>query len=94
VVELIDAFLAEHAARVSTARIEKDFFITEVFSIFTEPVVYQGNEAKFMLCGGTAVFQSAPVYRTSFRGRRSAGGYMPELPSTKSLTRFAETHSS
>ena len=37
--ELIDAFLAEHAARVSTAQIEKDFFITEVFSIFTEPVV-------------------------------------------------------
>ena len=54
-VELIDAFLAEHAARVSTARNEKDFFITELFSIFTEPVVYQGNEAKFMLCGGTAV---------------------------------------
>ena len=37
--ELIDAFLAEHAARVSTAQIEKDFFITEVFSIFTETVV-------------------------------------------------------
>jgi Nucleotidyl transferase AbiEii toxin, Type IV TA system len=53
--ELIDAFLAEHAARVSTAQIEKDFFITEVFSIFTETVVYQGKEAKFVLCGGTAV---------------------------------------
>lgn len=53
--ELIDAFLAEHAARVSTAQIEKDFFITEVFSSFAEPVVYQGNEAKFLLCGGTAV---------------------------------------
>jgi len=53
--ELIDAFLAEHAARVSTAQIEKDFFITEVFSTFTEPVLYQGNAAKFILCGGTAV---------------------------------------
>ena len=31
--ELTDAFLAEHAARVSTAQIEKDFFITEVFSM-------------------------------------------------------------
>jgi hypothetical protein len=53
--ELIDAFLAEHAPRVSTAQIEKDFFITEVFSSFDEPVVYEGNEAKFLLCGGTAV---------------------------------------
>jgi Nucleotidyl transferase AbiEii toxin, Type IV TA system len=53
--ELIDAFLAEHAARVSTAQLEKDFLISEVFSVFTEPVVYQGHEAKFVLCGGTAV---------------------------------------
>ena len=53
--ELIDAFLAEQAARVSTAQMEKDCFITEVFSSFAEPVVYQGNEAKFLLCGGTAV---------------------------------------
>ena len=53
--ELIDAFLAEHAARVSTAQLEKDFLISEVFSAFTEPVVYQGHEATFVLCGGTAV---------------------------------------
>jgi hypothetical protein len=53
--ELIDAFLAEHAARVSTAQLEKDFLISEVFSVFTEPVLYQGHEAKFVLCGGTAV---------------------------------------
>jgi hypothetical protein len=51
--ELIDAFLAEHAARVSTAQLEKDFLISEVFSAFTEPLVYQGHEAKFVLCGGT-----------------------------------------
>jgi 5-keto 4-deoxyuronate isomerase len=53
--ELIDAFLAEHAARVSTAQLEKDFLISEIFSAFTEPVVYQGYEAKFVLCGVTAV---------------------------------------
>ncbi len=53
--ELIDAFLAEHAARVSTAQLEKDFLISEVFSAFTEPVVHQGHEGKFVLCGGTAV---------------------------------------
>jgi 5-keto 4-deoxyuronate isomerase len=53
--ELIDAFLPEHAARVSTAQLEKDFLISEVFSVFTEPVLYQGHEAKFVLCGGTAV---------------------------------------
>jgi len=53
--ELIEAFLAEHAARVSTAEIEKDCIITEVFSTVTEPVLYQGNAAKFILCGGTAV---------------------------------------
>jgi hypothetical protein len=52
---LIDAFLAEHAARVSTAQIEKDFLITEAFESFAEPVVYRGHEAKFVLCGGTAV---------------------------------------
>ena len=53
--ELIDAFLAEHGARVSTAQLEKDFLISEVFSAFTAPVVYREHEAKFVLCGGTAV---------------------------------------
>jgi len=53
--ELIDAFLAEHAARISTAQVEKDFLISEVFSAFAEPVVYREHEAKFVLCGGTAV---------------------------------------
>ncbi|EQD76536.1 protein containing DUF1814 [mine drainage metagenome] len=53
--ELIDAFLAEHGARVSTAQLEKDFLISEVFSAFTEPVVYREYAAKFVLCGGTVV---------------------------------------
>ena len=53
--ELIDAFLAERAVRISTAQIEKDLLICEVFSVFTEPVVYREHEAKFVLCGGTAV---------------------------------------
>jgi 5-keto 4-deoxyuronate isomerase len=53
--ELIDAFLAEHAARVSTAQLEKDFLISEVFLAFTAPVVHHGHEAKFVLCGDTAV---------------------------------------
>ncbi len=53
--ELIDAFLAEHGARVSTAQLEKDFLISEVFAAFTAPVVYREHEAKFVLCGGTAV---------------------------------------
>ncbi len=39
--ELIDAFLAEHGARVSTAQLEKDFLISEAFSAFTEPVAYR-----------------------------------------------------
>jgi hypothetical protein len=34
--ELIDAFLAEHASRVSTAQLEKDFLISEVFGAFTD----------------------------------------------------------
>jgi hypothetical protein len=70
--ELIDAFLAEHAARVSTAQLEKDFLISEVFSIFTEPVVYQGHEAKFVLCGGTAV-SKAHRFTLSERNFESAG---------------------
>jgi hypothetical protein len=53
--ELIDALLAEHAARVSTAQLEKDFLISEAFSAFTKPVIHQGHEATFVLCGGTAV---------------------------------------
>ncbi len=53
--ELIDAFLAKRAERISTAQIEKDLLISEVFSVFTEPVVYREHEAKFVLCGGTAV---------------------------------------
>jgi len=53
--ELIDAFLAEHASRLSTAQLEKDFLISEVFSAFTRPVVHQEHEATFVLCGGTAV---------------------------------------
>lgn len=53
--ELIDAFLAEHASRLSTAQLEKDFLISEVFSAFTHPVVHQEHEATFVLCGGTAV---------------------------------------
>jgi hypothetical protein len=39
--ELIDAFLAEHASRLSTAQLEKDFLISEVFSVFTDPVLHQ-----------------------------------------------------
>jgi Nucleotidyl transferase AbiEii toxin, Type IV TA system len=53
--ELIDAFLAEHAPRVSTAQLEKDFLISEVFSVFAAPVVYGNHAASFVLCGGTAV---------------------------------------
>jgi hypothetical protein len=53
--DLIDAFLAEHSARISTAQIEKDFLISDVFSAFAEPVVYGEHEAQFVLCGGTAV---------------------------------------
>ncbi len=53
--ELIDAFLAEHASRVSTAQLEKDFLISEAFSAFAEPVAYGGHVASFVLCGGTAV---------------------------------------
>ena len=53
--ELIDAFLAEHGARVSSAQLEKDFFISEVFSAFTVPVVYREDDVQFVLCGGTAV---------------------------------------
>jgi predicted nucleotidyltransferase component of viral defense system len=40
---------------VSTAPLEKDFLLSEVFSAFTAPVVYREHEAKFVLCGGTAV---------------------------------------
>ena len=53
--ELIDAFLAEHASRISTAQLEKDFLISEVFSVFADPVLHQSYEATFVLCGGTAV---------------------------------------
>jgi hypothetical protein len=53
--ELNDAFLAEHGARVSTAQLEKDFLISEALSAFTAPVAYREHEAKFVLCGGTAV---------------------------------------
>ncbi len=53
--ELIDAFLAEHAPRVSPAQIEKDYLISDVFSVFTAPVVYGGHTVSFVLCGGTAV---------------------------------------
>jgi hypothetical protein len=53
--ELIDAFLAEHSSRVSTAQLEKDLLISDVFSVFAQPIVYQGHEAAFVLCGGTAV---------------------------------------
>ncbi len=53
--ELIDALLAEFAPRVSTAQLEKDFRISESFSVFSEPVAYRGHVASFVLCGGTAV---------------------------------------
>ncbi len=53
--ELIDAFLAEHSSRVSTAQLEKDLLISDVLSVFAQPIVYQGHEAAFVLCGGTAV---------------------------------------
>ncbi|MHB1541610.1 MAG: hypothetical protein ACYCUE_06330 [Steroidobacteraceae bacterium] len=48
--ELIDAFLAEHGARVSTPQLEKDLLISEVLSAFTEPVAYREHEPKFVLC--------------------------------------------
>ena len=68
--ELIDAFLAEHGARVSTAQLEKDFLISEVFAAFTAPVVYRKHEAKFALCGGV---QSTPLHRANLGGCRPAG---------------------
>lgn len=53
--ELIDAFLAEHPSRVSTAQLEKDLLISDVCAVFAQPASYQGHEAAFVLCGGTAV---------------------------------------
>lgn len=53
--ELIDAFLAEYPSRVSTAQLEKDLFISEAFAAFVAPVTHAGREARFVLCGGTAV---------------------------------------
>ena len=53
--ELIDAFLAEHSSRVSTAQLEKDLLISDLFPVFAQPVAYRGHEAAFVLCGGTAV---------------------------------------
>lgn len=53
--ELIDAFLAEYPSRVSTAQLEKDFFVSEAFSAFAAPIVHEEYEAAFVLCGGTAV---------------------------------------
>lgn len=69
--ELIDAFLAEHAAHISTAQVEKDFLISEVFSAFTEPVVYREHEAKFVLCGGTAVSKAEVCILITFMGGTS-----------------------
>lgn len=53
--ELIDAFLAERSSRVSTAQLEKDLLITDVLPVFAQPISYRSHEAKFVLCGGTAV---------------------------------------
>ena len=38
--ELIDAFVAEHSSRVSTAQLEKDLLISELFPVFELPVRY------------------------------------------------------
>lgn len=62
--ELIDAFLAEYPTRASAAQLEKDFLISEAFSIFSDPVEYDGHAAEFVLCGGTAV---SKVYRYTER---------------------------
>ncbi|MHB8816150.1 MAG: nucleotidyl transferase AbiEii/AbiGii toxin family protein [Steroidobacteraceae bacterium] len=53
--ELIDAFVAEHSSRVSTAQLEKDLLISELFPVFERPVRYRDRQAAFVLCGGTAV---------------------------------------
>lgn len=53
--DLIDAFVAEHPSRVSTAQLEKDILISELFPVFARPIAYLDYEAAFVLCGGTAV---------------------------------------
>lgn len=53
--DLIDAFVAERPSRVSTAQLEKDILISELFPVFARPVAYRDHEAAFVLCGGTAV---------------------------------------
>ncbi len=79
--ELIDAVLAEHDARVSTAQLEKDFHISEAFSAFTEPVAYHEHEAKFVLCGSTAVSRHTvsrnASRRTSTSGSPCGGASIP-----------------
>jgi len=74
--ELIDAFLAEHAARVSTAQLEKDFLISEVFSAFTEPVavcLHAASRPGPLLSKRVLVLGAGPIGTILALVARSAG---------------------